>query len=73
VPKGESVSTVESTTGELSFFVASDGAGLPRRIRARSPSFFHAQAMPLMIRGARLDDLLPTAALLHLISGECDR
>jgi NADH-quinone oxidoreductase subunit D len=73
VPSGESVSTVESSTGELSFFVVSDGQGLPRRIRLRSPSFFHAQAMPKMMRGARLDDLLPMAALLHLISGECDR
>jgi NADH:ubiquinone oxidoreductase subunit D len=73
VPAGEAVETVESSTGELAFFVVSDGSGLPRRVRCRPPSFFHAQAMPVMLRGARLDDLLPTAALLHLVSGECDR
>lgn len=73
VPAGESVATVESSTGELAFLIVSDGTGAPRRIRCRPPSFFHAQAMPQMLRGARLDDLLPTAALLHLVSAECDR
>jgi len=73
VPAGESVATVESSTGELAFLIVSDGTGTPRRIRCRPPSFFHAQAMPQMLRGARLDDLLPTAALLHLVSAECDR
>ncbi len=73
VPAGEAVATVESSTGELAFFIVSDGSELPRRIRCRPPSLFHAQAMPAMLRGARLDDLLPTAALLHLVSGECDR
>jgi hypothetical protein len=29
--------------------------------------------MPAMLRGGQLDDLLPTAAVLHLVSGECDR
>ena len=65
--------SVESSTGELGFLVVSDGDGLPRRIRCRAPSFLHAQAMPAMLRGAQLDDLLPTAALLHLVAGECDR
>ena len=73
VPEGEAVATVESSTGEFSFFVVSDGEGLPRRIRCRPPSFFHAQVLPTMMVGARLDDLLPTAALLHLVSAECDR
>jgi hypothetical protein len=26
-----------------------------------------------MMVGARLDDLLPTVALMHLVSAECDR
>ena len=67
------VATVESSTGELAFFVVSDGVGLPRRIRCRAPSFFHAQVLPTMMVGARLDDLLPTVALMHLVSAECDR
>jgi NADH-quinone oxidoreductase subunit D len=73
IPAGEVAISIESSTGELGFFLVSDGEGLPRRIRCRSASFLHAQAMPEMLRGARLDDLLPTAAMLHLVSGECDR
>jgi NADH:ubiquinone oxidoreductase subunit D len=73
LPPGEVSVSVESSTGELGFLLVSDGQRLPRRIRCRAPSFFHAQAMPVILQGARLDDLLPTAALMHLVSGECDR
>lgn len=73
VPAGEALATVEGTTGALSFWVVSDGTPRPVRVRCRAPSFFHAQALERMMRGARLDDLLPTAALLHLVSAECDR
>ncbi len=73
VPAGEVTASIESSTGELGFFLASDGSDLPRRIRCRAPSFFHAQALPAALVHAHLDDLLPTAALFHLVSGECDR
>lgn len=70
---GEGVASIEASTGELGFLLVSDGEGPPRRVRCRAPSFFHAQAMPAMLVGARLDDLLPTAALMHLVGPECDR
>jgi NADH-quinone oxidoreductase subunit D len=73
IPAGEVTFSIESSTGELTFFLVSDGSGLPRRIRCRAPSFFHAQALPAALAHAHLDDLLPTAALFHLVSGECDR
>ncbi len=73
IGSGESVATVESSTGALGFFVVSDGAARPRRVRCRAPGFFHAQALPAMLVGERLDDLLPTAALLHLVGAEIDR
>ena len=73
IPSGEVAVSIESSTGELGFFLVSDGGPLPVRIRCRGASFFHAQAMPEMLRGAQLEDLLPTAAILHLVSGECDR
>ncbi len=73
LPAGEAVVTVEAPTGELAFWVVADGSSCPHRVRCRAPSFFHAQAMQGLMIGARLDDLMPTAALLHLVSGECDR
>ena len=73
IPSGEAAISIESSTGELGFFLVCDEGALPRRIHCRGASFFHAQAMPAMLRGGQLEDLLPTAAILHLISGECDR
>ena len=73
LPAGEAAYWVEAPTGALAFFIASDGSQSPRRIRCRAPSFFHAQALPEMLRGERLDDLLPTVALAHLVAAECDR
>ncbi len=73
IPGGEVMTSIESSTGELGFFLVSDGSGRPRRIRCRAPSFFHARALQTVLVHARLDDLLPTAALFHLVSGECDR
>jgi len=73
VPAGENGYRVESSTGELGFWVVSDGGGQARRVRCRAPSFFHAQALPVMLVGANLDDLLPTLATMHLVSAECDR
>lgn len=73
VRAGEALVAIESSTGELGFLLVSDGSARPRRIRCRAPSFFHARALQNVLVGARLDDLLPTAALFHLVSGECDR
>jgi len=73
IPAGEFASSIESSTGELGFLLVSDGEGLPRRIRCRPASFLNAQALPQMLRGAHLDDLLPTVAAMHIVSGECDR
>lgn len=73
IPAGESSSSIESSTGELGFLLVSDGDALPRRIRIRAASFMNAQALSKMLRGAHLDDLLPTVATMHIVSGECDR
>ncbi|MCR9097221.1 MAG: hypothetical protein NXI30_23635 [bacterium] len=73
VASGEGVASVETSTGELGFLLASDGVGLPRRVRCRAPSFYNAQALPAMLIGSRLDDVLPTVALLHIVGPECDR
>lgn len=73
VPAGEVEIALESSTGELGFLIVSDGGPRPRRVRCRAPSFFHAQALPAVLIGARLDDLLPTVALFHLVGPEHDR
>jgi len=39
VPPGEAYVPVESSKGELGFYIVSDGTGKPRRVRVRPPSF----------------------------------
>jgi NADH-quinone oxidoreductase subunit D len=73
IQAGSANFAIESSTGELGFYVVSDGEGPPRRIRCRAPSFFHAQALSTVLQGAALDDLLPSVASMHIVSPECDR
>jgi NADH:ubiquinone oxidoreductase subunit D len=73
IEAGSSSFFVEGSTGELGFFVVSDGSSRPRRVRCRAPSFYHAQALTTLLEGAALDDLLPSVASMHIVSPECDR
>jgi NADH-quinone oxidoreductase subunit B/C/D len=70
---GEAYSAVESSNGELGFYVVSDGRPRPCKVRCRPPSFVHAGALREMLRGAWLADAAPVVALLNCVQGECDR
>ncbi|MCG3174009.1 MAG: NADH-quinone oxidoreductase subunit 4 [Myxococcota bacterium] len=73
VPKGEAYSYVEGGNGELGFYVVSDGKGKPYRVRVRPPCFANLSALPTMITGALLADLVPTFDSINMIGGEIDR
>ena len=45
VPKGEAYVPVEGPRGEHGFYVVSDGANRPMRVKARAPSFLACQAL----------------------------
>lgn len=73
VPPGETYEAIESATGELGFYVVSDGSAIPQRVRCRAPGFFHARLLPGLLAGVRLDAVSATLALLDVTSAECDR
>lgn len=73
VPAGECYAAVEAPTGELGFYLVSDGGPRPVRLRCRPPSLFHAQLLPRLLEGQQLADVLPTLALAHIAAGELDR
>jgi len=73
VPAGQAYVPVESPRGELAAHVVSDGGTRPHRIHLRDPSFPHLQALPAMVEGAPLADLVPTLASLDTIMGGVDR
>lgn len=72
-PKGEVYFAVEGANGELGFYLVSDGSGKPVKCRVRPPCFAITQAMPRMVKGALIADIIPTFDMVNLIGGECDR
>ncbi|VAX23382.1 NADH-ubiquinone oxidoreductase chain D [hydrothermal vent metagenome] len=73
VPKGEAYFPVEAPNGELGFYLISNGGGQPVKCRVRAPSFALTAAMPQLVKGHLMADLIPTFDMINLIGGECDR
>jgi len=72
-PKGEAYFAVEGANGELGFYVISDGTGTPYRVRVRPPCFVIMAALPLLINGGSMADIIPTFGSVNMIGGELDR
>jgi len=73
VPPGEVYQVVESPRGELGFYVVSDGEHRPYRVRIRDPSFANLQAVPVMVEGALVADVIAVIASLDPVMGGVDR
>ena len=73
VPPGEVHVPVESPRGELGYSVVSDGDHKPYRVRIRDPSFVNLQAVPLMVEGGLVADVIAAIASLDPVMGGVDR
>ncbi|MBI2845258.1 MAG: NADH dehydrogenase (quinone) subunit D [Chloroflexi bacterium] len=72
-PVGEVYVSIEGPRGELGFFVVSDGSAQPYRVRVRPPSFINLQALPRMLQGRLLADVVACIASIDIVLGEVDR
>ena len=72
-PKGEAYFPVEGANGELGFYVVSDGAGSPYRVRVRPPCFAIMSALHKLLEGGMIADMIPTFGSVNMIGGELDR
>jgi len=72
-PKGEVYFPVEGANGELGFYIVSDGANSPYRVRVRPPCFAIMSALPRLVIGDMMADLTPTFGSVNMIGGELDR
>lgn len=72
-PVGESYSAVESSKGELGFYIISDGSGHPLRLKIRSPSFSNLQGLPVMMKDAFISDSVVIIGGLDPVMGEADK
>ena len=73
VPKGEAYVPVEGPRGEHGFFIVSDGSNRPVRIKSRAPSFIACQALPKMIVGGLIADVIAVIGSTDVVMGDVDR
>ncbi len=73
VPVGEVYASVESPRGEIGYYVVSSGKNRPWRVRTRPPSFYHTFALPEMIQGELVADMVAVIATVDPVFGEVDR
>jgi NADH-quinone oxidoreductase subunit D len=72
-PPGETYVTIESPRGELGVFVASDGSPKPLRVHFRAPSFVNLQALPKLVEGRLIADVVACIGTIDIVLGEVDR
>jgi len=72
-PVGEAYGAVESPKGELGFYLVSDGTNKPYRFRIRPPSFLNLAAVPKMIEGQMVADVIAAIGSVDIVLGEIDR
>jgi NADH-quinone oxidoreductase subunit C/D len=72
-PVGDIYDATEAGNGELGFYLVSDGAGKPYRLRCRPPCFAIYQSFPEQITGGLVADVVSILGSMNLIAGELDR
>ncbi len=72
-PKGEAYARVESQTGELGFYLVSDGSIAPYRWRVRSPELLNLTVLREISLGWKIADLIAIFASIDIALGEVDR
>ena len=72
-PKGEVYARIESTRGEMGFYIVSDGSTKPYRLKMRTASFSNLAVLPEMSRGWKIADIVAIFASLDVIMPDVDR
>jgi NADH-quinone oxidoreductase subunit D len=72
-PVGEVYQAIESPRGELGFYMVSDGSPKPFRCHVRAPSFANLQALPKLIEGRLIADVVACIGTIDIVLGEVDR
>jgi NADH-quinone oxidoreductase subunit D len=73
VPRGQVYTEIEAPRGVLGVHAVSAGQTRPFRVHLREPSFINVQALPLLVEGGMLSDLIASVASVDSVMGGCDR
>jgi NADH-quinone oxidoreductase subunit D len=72
-PVGEIYNAIEGSKGELGFYLVSKGEGSPWKCKIRSPSFCNLQALPKLVVGQMVSDVVAIIGSIDPIMGEADK
>lgn len=72
-PKGAVYQAIEAPKGELGYYISSDGTNKPHRMRVRPPSFINLSALPKLIEGGLVADVIAAIGSIDIVLGEVDR
>ena len=73
VPAGDCYVPIEGPRGEHGVYIVSDGTNRPWRIKMRPPSFLAIQALPKVIEGGMIADVIAVIGSNDVVMGDCDR
>ncbi len=72
-PRGAVYQAIEAPKGELGYYISSDGSNKPHRVRVRPPSYINLGALPKMVEGRLLSDVICAIGTIDIVLGEVDR
>jgi len=73
VPAGEAYVPIEGPRGEHGTYIVSDGTNRPWRVKMRAPSFLAIQALPAVVKGGLIADVVAVIGSTDVVMGDCDR
>ena len=73
VPAGDAYVPVEGARGEHGVYVVSDGTNRPWRVKMRAPSLLAIQALPRIVEGGLIADVVSVIGSNDVVMGDCDR
>jgi NADH-quinone oxidoreductase subunit D len=73
VPKGETYVRAENPKGEMGYYIVSDGATGPYRLKIRSASFSNISILPWILEGVLVPDIIAIMGSLDFVLGDVDR
>lgn len=72
-PPGDVYFAIESPKGEIGCYIVSDGSKKPYRVHFRPPSFVNISALPKLVIGRMVADVVACIGSLDIVLGEIDR
>ena len=73
VPAGEAYVPIEGPRGEHGTYIVSDGTNRPWRVKMRAPSLLAIQALPAVVKGGLIADVVSVIGSTDVVMGDCDR